>query len=148
MRVVLQRVSEARVRVDGRVVGEIGPGLLLLCAFAPADDEAVLRWMAAKCADLRVFNDDEGKMNRSLRDTGGGALAVSQFTLYGDCRKGRRPSFVHSAPPERAAALYERFLELLGAEGLTVAAGVFQAMMAVELINDGPVTLVLEREAP
>jgi len=144
VRVVLQRVSEARVRTGGRIVGEIGPGLLLLCAFQESDDEATLTWMAAKCADLRVFPDDEGKMNRSCREVGGAVLAVSQFTLYGDCRKGRRPSFVGSAPAEQAEHLYERFLQILVDEGMTVASGVFQAMMKVELVNDGPVTLILD----
>ena len=147
MRVVLQRVAEARVRVEGRVVGEIGAGLVLLCAFRPGDDEKTLVWMAEKCLDLRVFPDDEGLMNRSLREAGGGVLAVSQFTLYGDCRKGRRPSFIASAPADEAAALYERFLEILRARHESVAAGVFQAHMGVELINDGPVTLILDREA-
>lgn len=146
MRVVLQRVSAAAVRVDGAVVGEIGPGLLLLCAFRSGDDAACARWMAAKCADLRIFRDEEGKMNRSLRDVGGAVLAVSQFTLYGDCRKGRRPSFVGSAPAELARRLYEDFLAALRAEGLSVATGVFQASMAVELVNDGPVTLILDRD--
>jgi D-tyrosyl-tRNA(Tyr) deacylase len=146
MRVVLQRVSEARVRVDGRIVGEIGRGLLLLAAFQETDDDAALAWMAAKCVDLRIFPDGEGKMNRSLREIGGAVLAVSQFTLYGDCRQGRRPSFVGSAPAERASALYAGFLKALEAEGVPVAAGLFQAMMAVELVNDGPVTLILDRE--
>ena len=134
MRVVIQRVSRAAVRVDGETVGEIGRGLLALCAFREADSAACVQWMAAKLADLRIFPDDEGKMNRSLRENGGAVLAVSQFTLYGDARKGRRPSFVDSAPAELA-------------EGLPVAAGVFQAMMAVELVNDGPVTLILDRDA-
>ncbi len=147
MRVVLQRVSSASVRVAGEVVGEIGPGLLLLCAFQATDTTACVQWMAAKCADLRIFGDDDGKMNRSLRDVGGAVLAVSQFTLYGDCRKGRRPSFIGSAPAERAEALYHEFLGALRAEELQVAAGVFQASMRVELVNDGPVTLILDREA-
>ncbi len=145
MRVVLQRVSEARVRVEGRTVGEIGPGLVLLCAFQPADDSKTLTWMAAKCADLRVFTDDEGKMNRSLRETGGAVLVVSQFTLYGDCRKGRRPSFIGSAPADQATLLYNEFIAALRSENLEVETGVFQAMMEVELVNDGPVTLILDR---
>lgn len=145
MRVVLQRVSEARVRVGGEIVGQIGRGLLLLCAFQAGDDEDTLAWMAAKCVDLRIFPDDEEKMNRSLRDVGGEVLAVSQFTLYGDCRKGRRPSFIGSAPAEQANSLYEDFLSALRAEAVPVAAGVFQTMMAVELVNDGPVTLILDR---
>lgn len=145
MRVVLQRVSRAAVRVDGETVGAIGAGLLLLCAFQADDTVACARWMAAKCADLRVFNDEAGKMNRSLRETGGSVLAVSQFTLCGDCRKGRRPSFIASAPAERAEALYDAFLAALRDEGLPVAAGVFQASMAVELVNDGPVTVIIDR---
>jgi D-tyrosyl-tRNA(Tyr) deacylase len=145
MRVVLQRVSEARVRVDGRTVGEIGPGLLLLCAFQETDSADDLAWMAAKCADLRVFADEAGKMNLSLRETGGAALVVSQFTLYGNSRKGRRPSFIGSAPAELAARLYDEFIGALLAGGIAVESGVFQAMMAVELVNDGPVTLILDR---
>jgi len=147
MRVVLQRVSEARVRVDGRVAGEIGPGLLLLCAFQAGDDEKTLAWMADKCLDLRVFPDEEGLMNRSLRESGGGVLAVSQFTLYGDCRKGRRPSFIASAPADQAARLYAGFVKMLQERHEPVAQGVFQARMDVELVNDGPVTLILDREA-
>jgi D-tyrosyl-tRNA(Tyr) deacylase len=146
VRVVLQRVSEGSVSIDGEVVGEIGPGLLLLVGFTPKDDEVALRWMAEKVVGLRVFNDDAGKMNLSLEEVGGGLLVVSQFTLYGDTRKGRRPSFVHAAPPDLAIPLYERFLELL--RELTprrVESGEFGAMMDVTLVNDGPVTLVLER---
>ncbi|MBC8366399.1 D-tyrosyl-tRNA(Tyr) deacylase [bacterium] len=147
MRVVLQRVSQARVRVDGEVVGEIARGLMLLCAFRASDDAQVLDWMAEKCLDLRVFNDDDGLMNRSLRETGGGVLAISQFTLYGNCRKGRRPSFVSSAPAEQASQLYDDFMNKLRRRHDLVAGGVFQAKMDVELVNDGPVTLILEREA-
>jgi D-tyrosyl-tRNA(Tyr) deacylase len=145
MRIVLQRVSRARVTVDGRVTGEIGPGLLLLVGFTEGDGEDALAWMAEKVAGLRIFADDEGKMNRSVRDVGGGLLVVSQFTLYGDTRKGRRPSFVEAARPEVAIPLYERFLEMLRATGLPVQTGEFGAMMQVELVNDGPVTLILER---
>lgn len=145
MRVVLQRVSRARVLVEGRVTGEIGRGLLLLAGFTDADDAAALAWMAEKVAGLRVFADDEGKMNRSVEEIGGGLLVVSQFTLYGDARKGRRPSFVDAARPEVAIPLYERFIALLRARGLSVATGEFGAMMQVELVNDGPVTLILER---
>ena len=145
MRVVLQRVSRARVTVEGRVTGEIGAGLLLLVGFTGADTEDALAWMADKVAGLRVFRDDEGKMNRALDDVGGGVLVVSQFTLYGDARKGRRPSFVDAARPEVAIPLYERFVEMLRAPGRTVATGEFGAMMDVELVNDGPVTLILER---
>ena len=147
MRVVLQRVSEARVRVDGRVTGEIGHGLLLLCAFREADTDAVMQWMAEKLCDLRIFNDDEGKMNRSVREVEGGLLVVSQFTLYGDARKGRRPSFIGSAPGPVAERLYDRFVEILRGSGLVVQTGQFAADMKVELVNDGPVTLSLDRDA-
>lgn len=146
MRVVLQRVSRARVTVDGRVTGEIGRGLLLLAGFTQADDEAILAWMVGKVVGLRVFPDEEGRMNLSLDEVGGDILVVSQFTLYGDATRGRRPSFVAAADPERATALYERFLTVLrsGAPG-RVETGVFGAMMNVELVNEGPVTLLLER---
>lgn len=147
MRVVVQRVARAAVRVEGETVGAIARGLLVLCAFQATDDPACVQWMATKLAELRIFPDDEDKMNRSLREVGGAVLAVSQFTLYGDCRKGRRPSFVGSAPAAQAAALYEDFLGALRAEGLPVASGVFQAMMEVELVNDGPVTLIIDRDA-
>jgi D-tyrosyl-tRNA(Tyr) deacylase len=145
MRIVLQRVARARVTVDERVTGEIGPGLLLLVGFTEGDGDDALAWMAEKVVGLRIFADDEGKMNRSVQDAGGGLLVVSQFTLYGDTRKGRRPSFVEAARPEVAIPLYERFLELLRATGLPVQTGEFGAMMQVELVNDGPVTLFLER---
>jgi D-tyrosyl-tRNA(Tyr) deacylase len=145
MRVVLQRVSRARVTVEGRVTGEIGRGLLLLAGFKDGDAEDALAWMADKIVGLRVFPDDEGKMNRSVQEVGGGLLVVSQFTLYGDARKGRRPSFIDAARPEIAIPLYERFVELLRATGLSVGTGEFGAMMEVELVNDGPVTLILER---
>jgi D-tyrosyl-tRNA(Tyr) deacylase len=145
MRVVLQRVSRARVTVEGRVTGEIGRGLLLLVGFTTGDTEEVLAWMADKVVGLRIFPDDEGKMNRSLEDAGGDLLVVSQFTLYGDTRKGRRPSFVDAARPEVAIPLYERFVELLRAAGRPVETGEFGATMDVELVNDGPVTLILER---
>ncbi|HEX2079523.1 MAG TPA: D-aminoacyl-tRNA deacylase [Longimicrobium sp.] len=145
MRIVLQRVSRARVTVAGRVTGEIGRGLLLLAGFTDADTEDALAWMADKVAGLRIFSDDEGKMNRSVAEIGGALLVVSQFTLYGDARKGRRPSFVDAARPEIAIPLYERFVALLRRTGLDVATGEFGAMMDVELVNDGPVTLVLER---
>jgi D-tyrosyl-tRNA(Tyr) deacylase len=148
MRCVVQRSGPARVEIDGETVGAIERGLVVLAAFAPGDTEAELAWMARKLPDLRLFNDDEGKMNRSLRDTGGGILLVSQFTLYGNCRKGNRPSFVGSAPPERAAALYRRFGELLRAQWPTVAEGVFAASMAVSLTNEGPVTVIVDREVP
>ena len=145
MRVVLQRVSRARVSVAGRETGAIGAGLLLLVGFTEGDDEEALRWMADKVVGLRVFGDDEGKMNRSVAEAGGGLLVVSQFTLYGDARKGRRPSFIEAARPEVAIPLYESFVELLRATGLAVGTGEFGAMMEVELVNDGPVTLILER---
>jgi D-tyrosyl-tRNA(Tyr) deacylase len=145
MRIVLQRVTRARVTVGERVTGEIGPGLLLLVGFTDGDAHDALAWMAEKVAGLRIFTDDEGKMNRSVQDMGGGLLVVSQFTLYGDTRKGRRPSFVEAARPEIAIPLYERFVEMLRDTGLPVQTGEFGAMMQVELVNDGPVTLILER---
>jgi D-tyrosyl-tRNA(Tyr) deacylase len=145
--VVLQRVSRAAVRVEGETVGEIGPGLLLLAAFRADDTPAELEWMARKCLELRIFRDDQDKMNRSLGEAGGDLLVVSQFTLYGDARKGRRPSFIGSAPPEIAEALYDRFVEDLRRLGVRVATGIFGAMMEVELVNDGPVTLILDRDA-
>lgn len=145
MRVVLQRVSRARVTVTDRVTGEIGRGLLLLVGLTEADTEEALRWMADKVVGLRIFPDEEGKMNRSLEEAEGALLVVSQFTLYGDARKGRRPSFVEAARPEIAIPLYERFLALLRETGRPVASGEFGAMMQVELVNDGPVTLILER---
>lgn len=147
MRVVLQRVSRAEVRVDGRVAGAIGAGFVVLAGFAPTDTNDTLAWMAEKIVGLRLFADAEDKMNRALADVGGGLLVVSQFTLYGDARKGRRPSFTDAAPPDVAVPLYERFVALLRerAGGLPVATGEFGAMMEVELVNDGPVTLLLER---
>ena len=147
MRVVLQRVKRAEVRVEGRVTGKIGPGFLVLAGFAPTDTDAQLAWMAEKILGLRVFADDQGKMNRDLAEVGGGVLVVSQFTLYGDASKGRRPSFIDAAPPEQARQLYERFVGLVKEKAGTIAVetGEFGAMMDVELINDGPVTLILER---
>ena len=145
MRVVLQRVSSARVSVAGRVAGRIEQGLLLLVGFTAADSEDSLSWMADKVLGLRIFPDEQGKMNRSLAEVNGGLLVVSQFTLYGDARKGRRPSFVEAASSEIAVPLYERFVELLRATGRPVETGEFGAMMEVELVNDGPVTLILER---
>ncbi len=147
MRVVLQRVSSARVQVDNRTTGEIGDGLLLLCAFRADDTDKELEWMAAKICDLRIFPDDEGKMNRSVRDTGGALLVVSQFTLYGDTRKGRRPSFIVSAPGPVAEELYDRFVKIVRSSGPAVQTGEFAADMQVELCNDGPVTLILDRDA-
>jgi D-tyrosyl-tRNA(Tyr) deacylase len=145
MRVVLQRVSRAAVVVGGQVVGEIGRGFLVLAGFTAGDTGEAVQWMAEKIAGLRVFPDDDGKMNRSLGEIGGAALVVSQFTLYGDARKGRRPSFVDAAPPAVAEPLYAQLADALAARGVPVARGVFGAMMAVELVNDGPVTLILER---
>jgi D-tyrosyl-tRNA(Tyr) deacylase len=145
MRVVLQRVTRARVTVEGRVTGEIGRGLLLLAGFTEGDTDETLRWMADKVVGLRVFTDAEGKMNLSVEDVDGSLLVVSQFTLYGDARKGRRPSFVDAARPETAIPLYERLVEMLREAGRPVQTGEFGAMMQVELVNDGPVTLVLER---
>jgi D-aminoacyl-tRNA deacylase len=146
MRVVLQRVSRAEVRIDGAVSGAIGIGFLLLVGFSREDDEAVLEWMAEKVLGLRLFSDAEGRFNLSLEEVGGGLLVVSQFTLYGDARKGRRPSFIDAAPPEIAIPLYDRLVELLRqrAPG-PVETGEFGAMMEVDLVNDGPVTLLLER---
>jgi D-aminoacyl-tRNA deacylase len=147
VRIVLQRVSRAEVRVDGRVVGSIGRGHLLLVGFASGDGQEQIEWMADKVLGLRVFADEEGKMNLALEDVGGDLLVISQFTLYGDTRKGRRPSFVRAAPPESATALYDHFVRTLRARtGRRVEAGEFGAMMDVELVNDGPVTLILERE--
>ena len=144
MKALVQRVSQASVAVDNATVGEIQQGLLLLVGFRSADDEQALRFCAKKCANLRVFPDADGKMNRSLIDIGGGVLCVSQFTLYGDCRKGRRPSFDEAAPPKKAKVLYERFLEILAEQGLAPAYGTFGAHMHVEIHNDGPVTLMVE----
>ena len=146
MRVVLQRVSRAEVRIAGRLAGKINQGLLLLVGFKADDTETSLSWMAEKVVGLRIFSDDDDKMNRSLADVGGGLLVVSQFTLYGDASKGRRPSFIDAAPPPIAIPLYERFIALLRAQAPgPVETGEFGAMMDVELVNDGPVTLLLER---
>jgi D-tyrosyl-tRNA(Tyr) deacylase len=154
MRILLQRVSRAEVRIRSddpsgvaRVSGRIGPGFVILVGFTGTDTESELRWMADKVVGLRVFPDADGRMNRDLVEHGGALLVVSQFTLYGDARKGRRPSFVDAAPPDRAIPLYERFLLLLRERGVSVETGEFGAMMDVELVNDGPVTLWLEREA-
>ncbi len=144
MKAVLQRVTSARVLVDERTVGEIGKGLLILVGVAGEDHEADAKWLAEKIASLRIFPDSQGKMNLSIKEAAGSALVVSQFTLLGDCRKGRRPSFDKAAPPEKAESLYQRFVEMLRqGEGLSVATGTFGAMMAVSLVNDGPVTLIL-----
>ncbi|HEY6853674.1 MAG TPA: D-aminoacyl-tRNA deacylase [Gemmatimonadales bacterium] len=149
MRAVLQRVSRAEVRVAGQATGRIERGLLVLAGFAPTDGDEQLAWMADKILGLRVFGDADGKMNLALADVGGAVLVVSQFTLYGDAAKGRRPSFIAAAPPETAIPLYEKFVTLLrergAGSGISVATGEFGAMMDVELVNDGPVTLILEK---
>ena len=145
MRVLLQRVSRAEVRVGDRVTGRIGRGYLLLVGLTHDDDESRLQWMADKIVGLRLFQDADDKMNLALADVDGTVLVVSQFTLYGDASKGRRPSFIGAARPEVAIPLYERFLALLRAQGLRVETGEFGAMMDVDLVNDGPVTLWLDR---
>ncbi len=145
MRAVVQRVSQASVTVDGRVVGRIDRGLMILLGVKTGDTEAEASWLAAKIAGLRIFPDDEGKFNLSVQEVDGATLVVSQFTLYGDARKGRRPSFSDAAPPEVAESLVNRFVEYLRAEGLTVETGVFGAAMQVEIHNDGPVTLIVEK---
>jgi D-tyrosyl-tRNA(Tyr) deacylase len=144
MRAVLQRVTQASVEVDGEIVGRIGPGWVVLLGVAKGDGDADADWMAEKVANLRAFEDDQGKMNRSVAEIGGAVLVVSQFTLLGDCRGGRRPSFTEAAPPDEADRLYRAVVDRLAATGLPVATGIFRAMMKVELINDGPVTLMLD----
>jgi D-tyrosyl-tRNA(Tyr) deacylase len=146
MRAVVQRVSRARVTVEGRVAGEIGGGLVILLGVGREDTSAVAASMAEKVANLRIFEDDQGKMNRSLFDVKGAALVVSQFTLYGDARGQRRPSYISAAPPEKAKALYEEFSRAVQALGITVATGIFQTMMSVELVNEGPVTILLDSD--
>jgi len=148
MRAVLQRVTHAKVEVDGTIRGEIGPGVLVLLGVSRTDTGEDAEFLAGKVAQLRIFNDDAGKMNRSLLETGGEMLAVSQFTLYGDCRKGRRPSFDDAAPADQARELYEHFVAAARRLGVRVETGVFQAHMAVTLVNDGPVTLIVESPAP
>jgi D-tyrosyl-tRNA(Tyr) deacylase len=147
VRVVLQRVSRAHVRVAGETVGAVDRGFLALVGFAPGDTDDTLAWMADKILQLRVFSDAEDKMNLALADVNGGVLVVSQFTLYGDAAKGRRPSFIGAAPPEQAQALYDCFVAMMKdhAGTIPIATGRFGAMMDVELVNDGPVTLILER---
>jgi D-tyrosyl-tRNA(Tyr) deacylase len=144
MRAVLQRVRRARVSVGDEVVGTIEQGLLVLLGVADGDTSEAARWLADKVVTLRVFADEAGKMNRSVAEVGGGVLVVSQFTLYADCRKGRRPSFIGAAAPELAVPLYETFVEAVRAQGVRAATGRFGAMMQVELVNDGPVTLILD----
>ena len=144
MRAVIQRVSQAKVVVDGLVVGNIGRGLLILLGVGRGDDSADADYLAAKIANLRIFEHEDGKMNRSLLDVAGQALIVSQFTLWGDCKKGRRPSFAEAAPPEIAEKLYQEFIDQTEKTGVKTAAGRFGAMMQVHLVNDGPVTLILD----
>jgi D-tyrosyl-tRNA(Tyr) deacylase len=146
MRAVVQRVKSAQVRVGGEPVSSIGPGLLVLLGVGSGDTTDSARWLAEKVAKLRVFDDASGRMNRSILETGGRVLCVSQFTLYGDCRKGRRPSYDQAAPADLARELYEAFVKSLRALGVRVETGQFQARMEVELINDGPVTLLLDSE--
>ncbi len=146
MRAVVQRVSRAQVTTNDQATGAIGPGLVVLLGVGAGDDEQAARYLADKIVELRIFEDEQGKMNRSLLEAGGAVLAVSQFTLYGDCRKGRRPSFDRAARPQTARLLYERFIHFLKERGVRVEQGVFQAMMQVELVNDGPVTLLLDSE--
>ena len=145
MRLVLQRVSRGSVTVAGERVAEIGPGLVILVGVGPADGPAAADWLAEKTANLRIFEDEAGKLNRSVLEAGGSALVVSQFTLYADAQKGRRPSFIGAAPPEQAEPLVARYAEALRALGVPVQAGVFRANMQVEIHNDGPVTILLEK---
>jgi D-tyrosyl-tRNA(Tyr) deacylase len=144
MRAVVQRVSKARVQIGEDIAGEIGCGLLVLLGVTHDDSAEKAQWLADKIVGLRIFADADGKMNLGVADVGGSVLVVSQFTLYGDCRKGRRPSFVDAAPPEIAVPLYETFIEAVKALGVPAASGRFGAMMQVELVNDGPVTLIVE----
>jgi D-aminoacyl-tRNA deacylase len=144
MRIVIQRVKQARVEVDSNITGAIGPGLLVLLGIGKTDCEKDAEYLVEKVLGLRIFPDDTGKMNRSVRDVGGSLLVVSQFTLYGDCRKGRRPSFDLAASPTEAARLYRHFVDLARGTGTIVETGVFQAHMQVHLINDGPVTLICD----
>jgi D-tyrosyl-tRNA(Tyr) deacylase len=145
MRVVVQRVSRASVTIEGSVVGAIGPGLLVLAGFTSTDDQSRIEWLAEKLTGLRLFEDENRKMNRSVLDVGGAMLVVSQFTLYGDVSRGRRPSFVDAAPPEDAISMYEAFVTALRERNVSVETGQFGAMMEVALVNDGPVTLVIDR---
>jgi len=148
MRILIQRVSRAEVRVDGRIMGQIGPGIVALIGIASGDTTGDADYLAGKLIHLRIFSDAAGKMNLSAEDTGAGLLLISQFTLYGDCRKGRRPGFDAAAAPERARELYDYFVDKVRQGGLPVQTGVFQAHMEVELINDGPVTFLLDSPAP
>jgi D-tyrosyl-tRNA(Tyr) deacylase len=145
MRVVLQRVQSGRVSIDGKPIAETGPGMVILLGVAHEDSEEQAHWLVEKIATLRIFEDEDGKLNRSLLETGGSAIVVSQFTLYADTRKGRRPSFTDAALPEQARPLVERFAELLRMQGIPTQTGEFGAHMLVEIANDGPVTILLER---
>ena len=144
MRAVVQRVSEASVSVDGKVTGAVAAGLCVLVGVGQQDSEADAQWLADKVCELRIFEDEQGKMNRSLLDVRGAMLAISQFTLYGDARQGRRPAFVDAAPPDKAKPLYDRFCALCRARGVDVQEGVFRATMQVRIVNEGPVTLLLD----
>ena len=146
MRAVIQRVKRAQVRVNGHAVGTVGAGLLVLLGIGKEDTRETAESLAEKIFTLRIFDDENGRMNRSISETGGSLLCVSQFTLYGDCRKGRRPSYDRAAPPAVACGLYEAFVAAVRTRGVTVETGQFQAMMEVELVNDGPVTLLLDSE--
>jgi D-tyrosyl-tRNA(Tyr) deacylase len=144
MRVVLQRVRRAHVVVNGEMIGQIGHGLLVLLGIERTDSREDAQWLADKVVGLRIFNDADGKMNRDVAEVGGAVLVVSQFTLYGDCRKGRRPSYLDAAPPEIAVPLYDTFIDAVKAQGIPTQTGRFGAMMHVELVNDGPVTLIMD----
>lgn len=146
MRCVVQRVSEASVAVNGETVGAVGPGLMVLIGVSTEDTDADLKYMTEKVPNLRIFDDENGVMNRSVLDVGGGILAVSQFTLYGDARGGRRPSYIRAAKPEEANAMYERLVEAWRAKGIHVETGIFRTDMKVSLVNDGPVTILLDSE--
>jgi len=145
MRVLVQRVKEAKVLVNGQIIGQIGKGILVFLGIARGDNITQAEWLVKKVCSLRIFADKNSEFNLSLKEIGGEILVVSQFTLYGDCRKGRRPSFDQAAPPPEALLLYESFIKLLKQQGIKVATGKFGALMQVHLINDGPVTLILER---
>lgn len=147
MRVVIQRVRSSSVRVQDQIIGQIGPGLNLLVGIAATDTELEIDWMAQKCLALRIFSDDQGRMSQSIQDIAGELIVISQFTLYGDCRKGRRPSFDQAASPIKAEQKYNRFVDQLSSSGLKVETGKFGAMMQVSIENDGPVTLIVERDA-
>ena len=146
MRAVVQRVQNAKVDIDGKTAGEIGAGLLVFIAVGLDDNDDDIEWIVEKITDLRIFEDENDKMNLSVKDVGGEILVISQFTLYGDVRKGRRPSFIKSMPPEKAEVIYDKFVEKCRGTGLNIKTGVFKAHMDVHLINDGPVTLIIDTE--